>query len=318
MSSFSTPSNAAPILVLDADAPDIVAELEVRRPGRYRAVQSPEQLEVCASTICLGSPGHVVAAAAKLAALRWVQSTWAGTAPLLPLLRERPELTVTGVKGIFGPLMAEYVFGWLAALERRLFDYRDQQRRKLWRQLSERPSTGRHMVILGVGSIGQYLAGVANAFGLTVTGVSRTGEPVAGIDRVFAVTALREAVAGADYLVSVVPDTPGTRDLIDAEVLSALAPAALLINVGRGSAVVDDDVIEALKTGTLSAAVLDVFREEPLPSQHPFWTTPNLHVTPHVAAVTPAAALAELFLDNLARFEEGQPLAHRVDAERGY
>jgi len=315
---MSLSSNVSPILVFDADAVDIVAELEARRPGHYRAVSRPEQLGACESTICLGSPGHVVAAAAKLTSLRWVQSTWAGTAPLLPLLRARPELMVTGVKGIFGPLMAEYVFGWFAALERRLFDYRDQQQQGLWRQLPERPSAGRHMVILGVGSIGRHLAGVAKAFGLTVTGVSRTGEAAAGIERVVPVTALHEAVAGADYLVSVVPDTPATRDLIDADVLSALAPAAVFINVGRGSAVVEADVIEALVTGDLAAAVLDVFRDEPLPPQHPFWSTPNLYVTPHVAAVTPAAALAELFLDNLARFEAGQPLAHRVDAERGY
>ncbi len=318
MSSTSMPSDTPPILVLDADAADIVAELEVRRPGHYRAVSSPEQLETCESTVCLGSPGHVVAASTKLTSLRWVQSTWAGTAPLLSLLHERPELQVTGVKGIFGALMAEYVFGWIAALQRRLFDYRDQQRQGLWRQLPERPSGGRHMVILGVGSIGQHLAEVATAFGLTVTGVSRTGASVAGIERVFAVSALPDAVAGADYLVSVLPDTPDTCGLIDAEVLAALAPAAVLINVGRGTAVMDADVIRALKAGSLSAAVLDVFREEPLPPGHPFWTTPNLYVTPHVAAITPASALAELFLDNLARFEAGQPLAHRVDAQRGY
>lgn len=311
-------SSEPPILILDADASDLVAEVEARRPGHYLAVSSPEQLSVCDSTICLGSPGHVVAAASKLHALRWVQSSWAGTAPLLPLLDERPELQVTGVKGIFGALIAEYVFGWIAAVERRLLDYREQQRDRVWRQLPERPSAGRHMVILGVGSIGRHLGDVAKAFGLTVSGVSRSGKAVAGVERVFPVTALREAVAGADYLVSVLPDTPETRDLVDATVLAALAPAAVLINVGRGTAVVDADVMRALQTGALSAAVLDVFREEPLAPEHPFWNTPNLYLTPHVAAVTPAAALAELFLDNLARFEAGQPLAHRVDAERGY
>lgn len=318
MSSTRIVSHPSPILVLDADAALIVAELQARRPGDYLAVSSPEDMEASESTICLGSPGHVMAAASKLSALRWVQSSWAGTAPLLPLLRARPELQVTGVKGIFGPLMAEYVFGWIAALERRLFDYRDQQRQGLWRQLPERRSAGRHMAIIGVGSIGRHLAAVAQAFGLTVTGVSRSGAAVAGIERVFPVTAVREAVAEADYLLSVVPDTPDTRDLIDAQLLSALAPAALFINVGRGSAVVEADLIEALGSGTLSAAVLDVFREEPLPPEHPFWTTPNLHITPHVAAVTEAPALAELFLDNLARFEAGQPLRYRVDAERGY
>ncbi len=307
-----------PILVLDADAAEIVAELEARRPGRYVAVGAPEQLDDSDAAICLGSPGFVLAAADRLTGLRWIQSTWAGVQPLLPLLRQREDLILTGVKGIFGPLMAEYVFGWIAALERRLFEYRRQQAERVWRPQRERSSAGRRMVVLGIGSIGRHLAAVAQAFGLEVVGVSRSGEPVAGIDRIYPVSAVLEAVADADYLVSVLPDTPDTRDIIDGRMLAALAPGAILLNVGRGTAVVDADLVEALESGSLAAAVLDVFREEPLPPTHPFWTTPNLHITPHMAAVTPASALVDVFLDNLARWQAGEPLRYRVDPERGY
>lgn len=306
------------ILVLDADASDIVAALEARRHGRYVAVTDAARLAADDAEICLGSPALVLAAADRLPRLRWIQSTWAGVQPLLPLLEQRPQLQLTGVKGIFGPLMAEYVFGWIAALERRLFDYRQQQQEGLWRQLPERPSAGRRMVVLGLGSIGRHIAAVAQVFGLVVAGVSRSGAPVAGVERVHPVAELERAVAGADYLVSVVPDVPATRDLIDARVLAALAPGAILINVGRGSALVDADVIAALGSGHLGAAVLDVFREEPLPATHPFWATPGVFITPHTAAVTPAGALAELFLANLARYEAGRPLEHSVDRERGY
>ncbi len=306
------------ILVLDADASDIVAALEARRQGRYVVVADAARLDTDDAEVCLGSPDLVMAAADRLPQLRWIQSTWAGVQPLLPLLERRPQLQLTGVKGIFGPLMAEYVFGWVAALERRLFDYRQQQEEGLWRQLPERPSAGRRMVVLGLGSIGSHIAAVARAFGLTVAGVSRTGKPVAGVEKVYPVAELEQAVAGADYLISVVPDIPATRELIDAQVLAALAPGAILINVGRGSVVVDDDVLAALGSGQLGAAVLDVFREEPLPAKHPFWTTPGLYITPHTAAVTPPVALAELFLANLARYEAGQPLEHAVDRERGY
>lgn len=311
-------TTAEAILVLDADAEAIVAELTARRPGHYLAVSSPELPLPQSTTVCLGSPGHVLAAAPRLPALRWVQSTWAGTAPLLPLLEQRPQLRLTGVKGIFGPLMAQYVFGWLAVLERRLFDYREQQKQRLWRQLPESGTGLRHMVVLGTGSIGSHLARTAVHFGFRVSGVSRSGQPVADFDRVQPVTEIEQAVAGAEVLLSVLPDTPASRDLIDVRILGALAPGAIVINVGRGSVLVEADLLAALASGQLSAAVLDVFREEPLPAAHPFWTAPNLYLTPHVAAVTPAAALAELFLDNLSRYQAGEPLAHEVDAARGY
>ena len=312
-----------PILVLDPDAAELVEALAARAPEaaeRFLACAAADALtaEGSRARICLGTPDAVRAAAERLPELRWIQSTWAGIRPLLPLLAERPELQLTGVKGIFGPLMSEYVFGWILALERRLFDYAAQQQAGIWRQLPLRRFSGRRLVVLGTGSIGRHIATVGGTLGLEVTGVSRSGRAVAGIDEVHPVARLAEAVLGADYLVSVVPDTADTRDLIDAGVLAALAPGALLVNVGRGSAVVDADLVAALTEGRLGAAVLDVFREEPLSVTHPFWTTPNLHLTPHVAAETLADDIAGLFLANLARWQAGEPLAHRVDPAHGY
>ena len=312
-----------PILVLDPDAAELVAALRARAPAeaqRFLACPSPDALttDAALARICLGTPDAVRAAAERLPELRWIQSTWAGIRPLLPLLAERPELQLTGVKDIFGPLMSEYVFGWILALERRLFDYAVQQQAGVWRQLPLRRFCGRHLVVLGTGSIGHHIATVGGALGLTVSGVSRSGRAVVGIDEVHPVARLAEAVEGADYLVSVVPDTAETRNLIDRRVLAALAPGAVLVNVGRGSAVVDADLVAVLTEGRLGAAVLDVFREEPLPVTHPFWTTPNLHLTPHVAAETLADDIAGLFLTNLARWQAGDPLAHLVDPAHGY
>jgi phosphoglycerate dehydrogenase-like enzyme len=310
-----------PILILDEDADAIAAALvEAGLPvGRLRPVTGAPGPEHADTRIALAAPDRMVAHADALPALEWVQSTWAGIRPLLPLMAERPELVVTGVKGVFGPLMAEYLFGWLAALERGLLDYPALQARRRWQPLPQRRMAGRRMTLIGLGSIGAHLARVArSAFDLRVTGVSRSGRPVEDVERVFPVEELAEAAAGADYLVSVVPDTEATRGLIDARVLSALARDAILINVGRGSVLEDAALIAALPERRPRAAVLDVFREEPLPEDDPLWTTPGVHITPHVAATTLAADIARLFLANLERREAGQEPAGRVDPARGY
>jgi phosphoglycerate dehydrogenase-like enzyme len=310
-----------PILILDEDADAIAsalveAGLSPDRLGPVTGAPGPEHAD---TRIALAAPDRLVAHADALPALEWVQSSWAGIRPLLPLMEQRPELVVTGVKGVFGPLMAEYLFGWLAALERSLLDYPALQARRRWQPLPQRRMAGRRMTLIGLGSIGAHLARVArSAFDLRVTGVSRSGRPVKGIDRVFPVAELVQAAEGADYLVSVVPDTPATRGLIDAPVLATLAPDAILVNVGRGSVLDDAALIAALPQRRPRAAVLDVFREEPLPEEHPLWATPGVHVTPHVAATTLPADIARLFLANLERREAGQEPDGRVDPARGY
>jgi phosphoglycerate dehydrogenase-like enzyme len=312
-------SISSPILILDRDAAVIARLLAEHTERPLLPVtdglpeQSLEEIE-----LCLGAPDRVAAHAARLPALRWVQSTWAGVGPLLPLARERPELVVTGVKGIFGPLMAEYVFGWLALLERGMLAHHAAQAERRWAPAPQRRLAGRRLVLLGLGSIGAHLAQVAGSFGIRVTGVSRSGLPVAGCEAVHPVDALETAVRGADYLVSVVPDTAETRGRIDGRVLGALAEGAILVNVGRGSVLVEEELLRCLREGPLRAAVLDVFREEPLPADHPFWTEPGVHVTPHVSAPTLPEDIAGLFLENLARWDAGEAPAHRVDPVRGY
>lgn len=310
-----------PILILDEDADAIAAALVAAgvAADRLRPVSGAPGPRHRDLRIALAAPERMVAHADALPDLEWVQSTWAGIRPLLPLMAERPELLVTGVKGVFGPLMAEYLFGWLAALERGLLDYPALQARRRWQPLPQRRMAGRRMTLIGLGSIGAHLARVArDAFDLRVTGVSRSGRSVAGVEQVLPVERLVEAATGADYLVSVVPDTQATRGLIDAPVLAALAPDSILVNVGRGSVLVDDALIAALPERRPRAAVLDVFREEPLPEDDPLWTTAGVHVTPHVAATTLAGDIARLFLANLERWQAGQEPEGRIDPARGY
>ena len=129
---------------------------------------------------------------------------------------------------------------------------------------------------------------------------------------------LAEQAAWADCIVNVLPDTPATRDLYDAALFARMRREALLINCGRGVAVVDADLVAALRAGQLAGAVIDVCREEPLPPGHPFWDASRLLLTGHSSAPTEPAAMARLFVDNLRRYRDGQPLRGEVDFARGY
>lgn len=307
------------ILILEPAAEAIARALRAIAPGlSVQLCTDAPGPEHAAAQICLARPDLLARHADRLPELRWVQSTWAGIRALLPLMAERPELVVTGVKGIFGPLMAEYLFGWLAMLERSGLEYPALQQQRRWQPLPQRRMAGRRMTLIGTGSIGQHLALVAAAFGVRVTGVSRSGAAVEGFEKVWRVEDRVAAASGADYLVSVVPDTPATRGLVDAPLLAALAPDSILVNVGRGSAVDDSALIAALANRRPRAAVLDVFRTEPLPEGDPLWSTPGVHLTPHVAATTMADDIAELFLGNLQRWRGGAALDAVIDANREY
>ncbi len=248
---------------------------------------------------------------------KWIQSTWAGVRPITDALPDRTVL-VTGVKDVFGPQITEYVFTYVLEDVRQPAAYRDNQRRRVWHQALPETAAGRHMLVVGAGSIGRHVAKVARVFGMRVTGVSLSGATLPEFDRVAPVSELVAAVTDADYVVLVLPDTAATHRLIDADVFSAMRSHPLLINVGRGSTVDEAALLRALDGGTVRGAVLDVFSTEPLPAEHPLWRTPGVTITPHVAAVSHPAMIAKVFLRNLARHEAGEALEFTIDPARGY
>ncbi len=249
--------------------------------------------------------------------VQWIQSTWAGVRPLADAL-EGGGILVTGIKAVFGAQIAEYVFTYLLEELRHPATYRAAQRRRQWQEVLPGTIANRHMVIVGTGSIGGHLANVAGAFGLRVTGVSRSGAAVPGFDSVLPVNRLGEAVADADYVVLVLPDTAAANKLFDADVFSAMTRKPLLVNVGRGSSVDDAALLQALREERVRGAVLDVFDTEPLPADNPLWTQPGVVITPHVAAVSYPADIAQIFLRNLDKYKAGEPLDFVVDLSRGY
>jgi phosphoglycerate dehydrogenase-like enzyme len=171
---------------------------------------------------------------------------------------------------------------------------------------------------VGVGSIGAHLAATAKHFGLIVRGYTRSSEDSPDVDQYFHGSRTVEFATGVDYLVAVLPNTAGTRGIVDAAMLGALPGHAVVVNAGRGDTLDQDALVRALSENRLAAAVLDVFPEEPLPEGHVLWRTPRVYITGHTAAPSFPADIVAVFVDNYRRFERGEPLRCQVDFERGY
>jgi glyoxylate/hydroxypyruvate reductase A len=214
--------------------------------------------------------------------------------------------------------MLEWVLATTLAWHRNLFAYRELQLREQWTPGREILARDRRVTVLGAGHLGGRVAASLAQIGFDTRVWSRSPKHIAGATSLFGPAMLQEAVKGSDLLINLLPLTPSTENLIDRELLSCLAPQAVLINGGRGRHVVDQAVIDLLDSGQLRAAVLDVFREEPLPASHAFWRHPGVYLTPHVAAPTHAATAVRAIAENILGFEAGAPLRHVVDLERGY
>ena len=266
--------------------------------------------------IVLGEPAHIRKHLPALKNLCWVQSIWAGIEPLLdPSLRR--DYTLTNARGVFGELMSEYVFGYLLAHERRIFALRQAQNKKHWDGRNNGSLRDKTIGLLGVGSIGAEVARTAKHFKMTVRGYTYSSESSPDVD-VYFHDNLLEFVDGLDYLVNVLPNTPSTRGVLGTSVFERLPNHAIFINVGRGSAVDEKALEEALIQEKIAGAILDVFSEEPLPKGHPFWTTPNLLMTFHTSAPSLPVNIANLFIENYQRYLKGDELNYQVDFERGY
>ena len=214
--------------------------------------------------------------------------------------------------------MSEYVVLQVLRLHRRDLDYRAQQEAGIWRELDQQNAGERRVGILGLGELGQDAARKLRVLGFDVAGWSRSDKTVAGISSYGGPAGLSSLLARSEILVCLLPLTTETEGILSASTLALLPKGAALVNAARGAHLVEEDLLAALASGQISAAVLDVFREEPLPAGHPFWRHPRIVITPHVAAFTNSPTAAPIILDNIRRFEEGRPLANRVDPARGY
>ncbi len=274
--------------------------------------------------------------------LRWVQLHSAGADGILdhPLM-QKGGVMITTTSGIHATPIAEYCLAVMLAHSQRLPDYGDAQKQKDWgAKKSTREKAhelrGRTLGVVGYGSIGREAARLANAFGMKILATKRDvrrpqdegfrpddlgekdGDPV---DRLYPPEALHTMLAECDYVIVAVPLTSETEGMIDAEALAAMKPGAYIINIARGKIIDEAALIEALESGHLGGAGLDVFEQEPLPQSSPLWEMDNVIVTPHVSGYTPGnydRRACELFIENLHRYMEGRELYNVVSVEHGY
>lgn len=218
--------------------------------------------------------------------LRWIQSLTSGTDAILKLPSLRADVAVTSTRGIHGPQMCELVFLHMLALLRDMPRLSRQQAEGRWERWPQPLLLGKTVVIVGVGAIAEYIAPRCKAFGMKVIGVSASPRIPEGFDAMFDRARLRTAASLADFLVLLVPLSPQTENMIDASVLAAMKPSAFLINVARGGVLDEDALMAALGERRLAGAALDVFRQQPLPPDHPLWRTERVIITPLIGGMS--------------------------------
>jgi glyoxylate/hydroxypyruvate reductase A len=214
--------------------------------------------------------------------------------------------------------MSEYVLFQVLRLHRQDPAYLGQQRERQWRAHPQPNAEARRVGVLGLGALGGDAALRLKVMGFDVAGWSRSERRLPGIACFHGAHGLTTLVARSEILVCLLPLTPETEGILDARLFAALPKGAAVINCARGAHLVEEDLLAALDSGQVSAAVLDVFREEPLPPAHPFWSHPRVIVTPHVAAATHPPTAAPIVADNLRRRREGRPLLNEADRTRRY
>lgn len=253
--------------------------------------------------------------------VKWVHAASAGIDALMFPELVTSDVIVTNARGVFDQSIAEYVLGVMLLFTKDLHTTIAHQRERRWQHRESGMLAGRRVVVVGAGGIGRAIARLSKAAGMTATGVARTGrndDPDFG--HLVAVDHLRDVLPEADFVVLAAPLTDETRGLIDADMLRAMAPAAYLVNVGRGPLVREHDLVDALRQGWIAGAALDVFEREPLPSDHPLWGMPQVLVSPHMSGDFHGwrEALLRQFVDNLRRWLAGEALHNVVDKARGY
>lgn len=218
--------------------------------------------------------------------LRWIQSLTTGTDAILQLTALRADVTVTSTRGMHGPQMSELVFLQMLALLRNFPRMQRNQAAHRWDRWPQPLLAGKAVVIVGVGAIAEVLAVRCKAFGMTVFGISNSSRKPAGFDEIMPRSDLQRGAAAADFLVLIVPHSAQTENLIDASVLSCMRPSAYLINVARGGVLDEAALLAALREQRLAGAALDVFRNRPLPPDHPLWSEEKIIITPHIGGMS--------------------------------
>ena len=313
----------------------ISSRLEIK----HVPTKNPVDLEKSWATVEVLYTANIVPKPEQAPCLSWIQAHFAGIEHLLqhPITNQ---VHLTTASGVGAKSIAEYVIGGLLALNHHIPSFLEHQSKKIWS--SQRlqifvPSELQNATlgIIGYGGIGQEIARLASAFGMKILVAKHDiSEPNINswqfaktskiqydlVDKLYLPEHLNTMLKHCDYVIAAVPLTENTEHMISSSEFSAMKKGTILVNISRGKVVDELALINALQTGHLRGAVLDVFETEPLDSKSPLWTLPNVIMSPHVSGLTPNydQRAIELFINNLERYLSGKPLLNEVNIKRGY
>lgn len=320
------------IVCLHSLTPEQIRQIEQAAPGFELIVKNKKELtpdQVQAAEIIIGWSKTIASHALQEdSQLKWVQ-TWSAGVDTLPLERLRDRgILLTNSSGVHAIPISESIFAMMLSFSRQMHIAVRHQLQKKWESDLKVPGhstlgeiNGKTLVIVGVGEIGRETARLAQAFGMKVIGVRRSDRPEPNVDRMYTMESLHEALGQADYVVNVLPLTDETHHMFDAAAWNAAQKGACFINAGRGPTVDTASLIDALRSGQISGAGLDVFEQEPLPADNPLWEMDQVIITPHVAGSNDryTERVVDIFTENVKAYAAGQkPPRNLVDYERMY
>lgn len=254
--------------------------------------------------------------------LRWVQALTAGVEGFVALNAFREsDILLTNVRGIHGIPIAEHVLGMILCRTRGLLTAYENQRSKQWKGLRGLDELyEKTAAIIGLGSVGGFIANRLKAMGMTILGVKPSRTKESDVDKLYTPDELFDVLPQADFVIVTLPLTPETKNLFSEKTFAAMKPSAFFINVSRGPVVNEDDLVEALRNNVIRGAGLDVFCKEPLPADSPLWDAPNLLITPHHAATSPRymERAIDIFIENLKAYPDTSKMKNIIDKEKGY
>jgi len=338
-------NNPIEVLITLPFPEDLVAQLRAVSPRLHLTVQKARQPDDISKEIWgrieVLYTNDVIPKLDQASKLRWIQFHWAGVDHLIdhPIL-SKPGLVATTLSGAAAPQMAEYVLMMLLALGHRMPAMADHQKRSdwpqdRWKRFSPQELSTSTVGIVGYGSVGRQVARLLHAFGATILAVKNDamhpedsgyipmgiGDPTGDLPRrIYPPQAIISMLKECDFVVVTVPLTSGTRHLIGEDEIAAFKPTAFLVDTSRGGIIDHEALIVALRERKIAGAALDVFPQEPLPVDSPFWNFPNVIVTPHISGITPHydQRATALFTENLQRYVNGLDLYNIIDPSRGY
>lgn len=258
----------------------------------------------------------------RMKCLKWIMVISAGL-DLMPFEAiDQKGILVTNAKGIHASPMAEYTIAMMLQVSRKTKQLIEHEKKGVWdRSVKMDELNGRTLGILGTGAIGTQIAKYAKVFNMKTIGLNRSGRAVDHFDETVNDERIEELLTKSDYIVSVLPSTKDTDGMINKQLFDQMKQDAIFINIGRGKSVNEADLIETLQEGKLAHAVLDVFVQEPLPKDHPFWKMENVTVTPHLSGISPQyfPRAIEIFEKNLITYQTGGlDYLNEIDVKKGY